>query len=110
MTIPLIFPDDSPRVRASDPVSSHEAADASAGAVWASQQATLKILEMWGKPVTALQLEDIAEARELPFSRSRMRSTPSELEELGLVERIGFTSPPRGRRRQLWALAGGTDA
>jgi len=110
MTIPLIFPGDSPRVRASDPVSSHEAADASASSVWASQQATLSIMDAHGKPITALQVEGVADIRELPFSASRMRSTLSELETLGLVERAGFTSPPRGRRRQLWARTGRGDA
>lgn len=109
-TLPLIFPDDRPRARRSDPVSSHEAADATAPHVMASQDATLRILEMWGKPLTALQLEEISVSRGLPFSVSRMRSTLSELEELGCVERDGFTSPPRGqRRRQLWRLVGSRD-
>lgn len=110
MTLPIVFPDDSPRARRSDPISSHEAADATAGSVWASQQAALDIMRAHGKPMTALQIEQIAAARELPYSPSRMRSTLSELVELGSVERDGFTAPPRGRRRQLWRLVGGGDA
>ncbi|MGI6878785.1 hypothetical protein [Microbacterium sp. gxy059] len=106
MTIPMIFPDDAPRARRTDPVTSHEAADATSGHVWESQQATLEILRAHGKPATALQVEQIAAVRELPHSPSRMRSTLSELEALGFVERVGFTSPPRGRRRQLWGLTG----
>lgn len=107
MTLPIVFPDDAPRARATDPITSHEAADAAAGSVWASQQAALAIIEAHGKPITALQVEGVAQIRELPFSSSRMRSALPELEKKDLVERAGFTSPPRGRRRQLWALVGG---
>ena len=95
--------------RATDPVSSHEAAEQASTHVWESQQAALAILEMWGKPVTALQLEEIAAARGVAFSAARMRSTLSELESKGLVKREGFTSPPTGRRRQLWRLVGRAD-
>lgn len=104
MTLPMIFPDDTARARKSDPISSHEAADATADSVWASQQAALDIMRAHGKPMTALQVEQIAAARELPHSSSRMRSTLSELDAKGLVERVGFTKPPRGRKRQLWDL------
>jgi predicted ArsR family transcriptional regulator len=100
----MIFPDDTARARKTDPVSSHEAADSTAGHIWESQQATIDILRMHGKPMTALQVEQITVARELPHSPSRMRSTLSELEALGRVERAGFTKPPHGRKRQLWAL------
>ncbi|GGD33343.1 hypothetical protein GCM10010915_12160 [Microbacterium faecale] len=102
--------EDAAAARASDPVTSHEAAEAASDHVWESQQATLAIIEAHGKPITALQVEGVAQVRELPFSSSRMRSTLPELEKKGFVVRAGFTSPPRGRRRTLWALTGGTDA
>lgn len=107
-TLPIVWPD-SPRARRTDPLSSHEAADATAPHVWESQEAALAILEMWGKPVTALQLEEISAARGVAFSAARMRSTLSELEEKGLVVRDGFAKPPRGRKRQLWKLKGRDD-
>lgn len=100
--------EDAAAARSTDPVTSHEAA--ASAHVWESQQATLAIIEAHGKPITALQVEGVADVRELPFSAARMRSTLPELEVKGLVERVGFTSPKRGRRRTLWALTGRTDA
>lgn len=96
---------DSAAARKSDPDTSHEAAEAATPSVWESQQATLEILRSHGKPMTALQVEQIAAARELPHSSSRMRSTLSELHRKGLVQLVGKTEPARGRPRQLWALA-----
>lgn len=101
--LPIVWPD-SPRARRTDPLSSHEAADATASKVWASQQATLEIMRAHGKPMTANQIEKIADARGLPFSPSRMRSTPSELVTLGFVERDGFIRREGDSRRQLWKL------
>jgi hypothetical protein len=92
--------------RKADPDTSHEAADSISSAhVWASQQAAIEIMRAHGKPMTAEQIVKIAEARELGFSASRMRSTPVELSRKGVTEFVGKTDPPRGRRRQLWALA-----
>ena len=90
--------------RASDPDTSHEAAEAASRNVWPSEEAALKILRFHGKPMTALQVEDIAKAQGLPFSRERMRSTLVKLRERGEVEVVGKTNPAHGRRRQLWQI------
>ena len=98
------------RARAADPDTSHEAADSvSTAAGWESQRVALRIMRFHGRPMTALQNEDIAAAQGLGFSRARMRSTPRELEALGEVELVGRTHPATGRGRQLWALAGRSD-
>lgn len=105
MSIDTLFRlEDSAAARASDPDTSHEAAEAVSPHVWESQQATLAIMRAHGKPLTALQVEQIADARELPHSMSRMRSTLSELETKGYVERVGKTRPEHGRGRVLWGL------
>lgn len=93
---------DTAAARATDPVTSHEAAEVASGHVWESQQVALHMLRDHGKPMTALQLEQLAAVRGVPFSASRMRSTLPELEEKNLVRRAGFAKPARGRRRQLW--------
>lgn len=111
MTIEALFQlEDTARARTSDPDTSHEAADAASASVWASQRTAIDLLQLWDKPMTALQLEDIAEARGFNRSRARMRSTLPELEEKGIVERVGRTTPERGRGRILWALVGRADA
>lgn len=102
--LPIVWPD-SPRARRTDPLSSHEAADATAPHMWESQQATLAILQMWGMPLTSIQIEEIAAARGVAFSPQRLRSALPELEEKGLVERDGFVKRPSDRtKRQLWKL------
>lgn len=93
---------DTAAARATDPVTSHEAAEIASNHVWESQQAALEIMRAHGKPMTAEQIVKVAEARELPFSASRMRSTPRELFRKGLTDLVGYTHPARGRRRQLW--------
>lgn len=104
---PMLWPDDSPRVRASDPVSSHEAADATSGSVAASQLAVARIFENENKPMTALEVEQKATQYGLPYSVSRVRSCLSELEARGALVRDGFVRREGDkRRRQLWALSG----
>lgn len=100
MTLPMVFPN-APRVRKSGPSSSHEAADATEHAVWASHQTVLQLLT---HPMTALEVEDAAEGS--PFARSRIRSALPELESCGLVVRDGFVRRDGDkRRRQLWRKA-----
>lgn len=93
---------DTAAARATDPVTSHEAAEDATKNVWPSHVWALEIMRAHGKPMTAEQIVKIAAARELPVSASRMRSAPRELFRKGLVDHVGYTSPARGRRRQLW--------
>lgn len=103
-TLPL-WPDDAPRARKSDPVTSHEAADATAGSVMASQRAVAWIFENEEHPMTAVEVEHKARLYALPYSESRVRSCLSELVELGVLERDGFIRRKGDvRRRQLWRM------
>ena len=112
MTLEALFQlEDTARARATDPDTSHEAAEAASRNVWPSEQAALEIMRFHGKPMTALQIEDIAKAQGRPFSRERMRSTLVKLRDRGEAEVVGKTNPPAGeRRRQLWALKERNDA
>jgi hypothetical protein len=99
---PVLFPDDWARTRATDPTTSHEAADSTDPAE--SQGALLAALREHGA-LAQFQAEAILHSR---FSPSRIRSAFSELEEQGLVNRLGpehSIRTPRGRRAQLWDLA-----
>lgn len=106
MTVPLIGLGDTARARRADPVSSHEAADATAHLVSRSHRLVERILEDHGRPMTQLEIEDAAVfLYGWDASRNRVRSAVAELEGVRTV-RDGFTRPPKGqRRRQLWKLA-----
>lgn len=105
--VPILFPNDTPRARATDPTSSHEAADATTSIVQASQRAVAAIFEQQAKPLTEKEVEQLGIFRYgLPYSESRLRSACSELETLGILKRDGFIRRPgNARRRQLWTLA-----
>lgn len=95
-----IFPDDTARVRKSDPVTSHEAADSNN--VSKSHGALLTYMRVSG-PIAQGQAEDALYGQ---FSPSRVRSAFSELEALGKVKRTDqFRLTPSGRRAQVWSLA-----
>lgn len=103
----IITEDDTARVRAGDPVSSHEAADATQTIVAASQRAVAGIFENEGVPMTAVEVESKALYQYgLAYSPSRVRSTLPELEEAGVLVRDGFVRRDGDkRRRTLWKLA-----
>lgn len=97
--MPTIFPDDTARVRESDPVTSHEAADGNN--VPRSHMIVMRLLEMYG-PSAQFEIERWADW----VSPSRIRSAFSELEALGKVKRTDqFRLTPSGRRAQVWSLA-----
>lgn len=89
-----IRPGDSPRVRATDPLTSHAAADATEDKVAASQRAVLSVLTESIMPLTD---EEIAGYLRHEFSPSRVRTARHELEEDGLVLCAGTVKPP-GKR------------
>ena len=97
--MPTIFPDDTVRVRVSDPVTSHEAADSNN--VPMSHSLVLVDLIQWG-PLAQFEAERMLSGR---LSPSRVRSAFSELEALGKVKRTDqFRLTPSGRRAQVWSL------
>ena len=98
-TQPVSIWDDSPRVRESDPLTSHEAADSNN--VPRSHMIVMRLLEMYG-PSAQFEIERWADW----VSPSRIRSAFSELEALGKVKRTDqFRQTPSGRRAQVWELS-----
>ena len=95
--VPQILPDDSPRVRESDPVESHLAADSiSKTGRLDSQAHVLLDLRLYGRS-SAWQIELRSELRSARFSPSRIRTALKELEEAGLIVRSAGGVTPRGR-------------
>jgi hypothetical protein len=100
ISVPQVLWDDLPRVRESDPITSHEAADSNN--VPRSHQLVANLLEHWGA-VAQFEAENLLRG---VLSPSRVRSAFSELETLGKVKRTDeFRVTPSGRRAQVWALA-----
>lgn len=104
---PLIFPDDSPRTRRTDPVTSHTAADTNRASLPDSRALVWGFLMTHG-PLT--QPEIIAKARAVGarYTDSRLRSAVSEMVEDGRVEATGFYRlTENGRRAIVWQRTGG---
>lgn len=99
-SVPMVFPD-SPRVRRTDPVSSHEAADSNN--VPLSHRLVLQAIDMAGKRgLTQAQAEAWLRGQ---LSPSRVRTAFSELEVLGKVRRTDeYRKTPSGRRAQVWEV------
>lgn len=92
---PTLFDDDSPRVRATDPITSHLAADATKKSRPGSRDAVLAALHRDGpladhELVLAIQADATWNGGRM-YSPSRIRTARSELVELGLVEEAGYT-------------------
>lgn len=86
--VPQILPDDSPRVRRADPITSHLAADSiSKSGRRDSQQHVILDLTLYGRSA-AWQISERAELRNQRWSPSRLRTALKELEELGRVVRF----------------------
>lgn len=95
----IILNDDTPRVRQSNPVTSHVAADLAN--LPASQSAVFWALNYFG-PLAGFELEQ----QLTKFSGSRVRSALTELEERGLVARTDDTRlTPWGRPAMVWRVA-----
>lgn len=102
--VPMVLPDDAPRTRKSDPVTSHEAADSNR--VPRSHRLVLNVLYMHGRPMAQFEVERAASFGREPLSPSRIRSAFTELELLGKVNRTDeYRQTPSGRRAQVWVLA-----
>lgn len=90
-----IYPGDSPRVRLTDPPTSHRAADATAKSRPGSQKAVLDALHRDGpladhELVLAVQADATWNGARM-YSPSRIRTARAELVEAGLVQDAGFT-------------------
>lgn len=99
---------DGPRVRRSDPITSHEAADSND--VYPSQTYVFDLLWLLG-PSTDHELVAAAEKEfaQHPgmdsWTPQRIRSARNELKNRGLAEFTGEYRPsPTGRRAQVWRV------
>lgn len=107
MNPPMIFPDDSPRARTTDPLTSHEAADVSASSVALSHRVVEKILEDASGPLTDVQIIHRAIWEHgYRLSESRIRTARKELQTQGRVVDAGVTRVEGHRARMhLWKLS-----
>lgn len=87
---------DSPRARATDPTTSHEAADATADKVAASEEAVYGVLLDALMPLTD---EEIHSYLKHEYSPSRVRSARRDLERKGRIHSTGTVTPPGKRTR-----------
>ena len=93
---------DAPRARATDPLTSHEAADATQDTVAASQAAVRSLLLTRGD-LTHMEMVQLLACE---FSPSRVRTACHELVEAGIVEAGGKVRPEGHRTRMtVWRLA-----
>jgi len=98
---PTILWDDSPRVRRTDPLTSHEAADTNDTA--RSIGLVLDILRV--EPLADHEIATLAAARGSRFTGQRLRTARAALVEQGRVEATGiFRLTEHGRRAQVWQV------
>ncbi|MEE2814715.1 MAG: hypothetical protein VYC96_03500 [Actinomycetota bacterium] len=116
MSAPAILPTgDNPRVRESDPDTSHAAADSiTPEGREASELEVLTILRAATSPITAEQIESRHTSRagwgETPhhYTASRLRTALKQLADDGLVERTLVEGRTKsGRRAATWQITGG---
>ena len=102
MTLPILWDDDSPRVRKDDPITSHQAADVSDTA--GSRRAVLLIMQAWRTPLADFQIEKIHDDAGGRYTGQRLRTARAELVERGLITHDGVMLSPNGYRTQTWRL------
>jgi hypothetical protein len=97
---PILFAGDAPRVRESDPLTSHAAADSSDLPKSHMLVMALFAHERWLAQFEAEQLLTGI------LSPSRVRTAFTELEEAGRLVRTSMTVPtPYGRTAQVWEVS-----
>lgn len=97
---PMIWPDDSPRVRRSDPLTSHEAADHND--VEKSIGLVLSTLKAFGPSADHELVQFLGHSG---FTPQRLRTARAALVERGLVEESGiYRLTPHGRRAIVWSV------
>lgn len=112
---PMLFPDDAPRVRSTDPITSSEAADTSVSretvALWVEQA-----LASEPSPMTSDAIYHRIHQHGHVCSKERVRTVLNEGAGLSVRESVRFDAfrrldefgvSDRGRRAHLWTLAGG---
>ena len=96
---PILFAGDVPRVRESDPLTSHAAADSSN---LPKSQALVMALFAHERWLAQFEAEQLLAGI---LSPSRVRTAFTELEEAGRLTRTAMTMPtPYGRTAQVWEV------
>lgn len=114
--LPAIIFDDSPRVRESDPLTSHQAADKTSKKRTPAKLAIFQVLEASNKPLTSDQVwRNLRNDLGYFCSKERVRTVLNEGAGLSKRESVRFNAFVRledtglsdnGNRAHLWTLAG----
>lgn len=108
-TILSAVTDDSPRARATDPTTSHEAADSiSAAALEDSEREVLAIIRGASRPLCAQEIEKAHERRRWatqPYGLSRIRTAFKQLRDAGVLIESGSTKTTSGCTAKTYTLA-----
>ena len=107
-TVPMIFPDDSPRARRSDPLTSHRAADITRG--YGAKTAVLSWLSIHKDGLTddeiaSKHIRSTRRSGTKALSGSRLRTARSELVRDKQVIAAGEGTSDAGNPAQIWRLA-----
>lgn len=107
-TVPMIFPDDSPRVRRADPLTSHRAADATRG--FGAKNEVLSWLSLHREGLTddeiaAKHVRSTRRSGRRALSGSRLRTARSELVRDKQVISAGEGTSEAGNPALIWRLA-----
>ena len=95
------FGDDSPRVRRSDPVTSHEAADLAN----LSKPRNWVLYVLSCGPLADHEVVLLASSFHQPFTPQRIRTARAELTRMGLVEKSGiYRLTENNRRAIVWQI------
>ena len=103
MTLPMIWPDEAPRARRTDPIESHLAADMSDTA--GSRRAVLLIPHAYRRAMTDHDIEVEHTRAGGHYTGQRLRTARHELVESGAVVRDGEKLGPSGYRTRSWRIA-----
>ena len=101
MLPPMLWDEDTPRTRKSDPHTSHQAADSTTP--YQSQEAVVAFMAAYGMRA-AFELESMFAGR---FSPSRIRTALTELHSQGRVAVVEgvLRETPGGRNARVWAVS-----
>jgi hypothetical protein len=111
MSKQIIMDNDSPRARMDDPITSHEAAESTAGNLKASQAHVRDLFVVFGVMADHEVINLDAYVRSITvyktsYSPSRLRTARRELADLGYLVDTGiYRLTPSGRRAKVWAVA-----
>ena len=102
--LPMFANEPETRARATDPETSHQAAESVRGNLRESQETVLELFRTWG-PMTDHTMVRKADKLSVRQSPSGLRSRRAELVAMGLLEHTGgWQELPSGRKARVWRL------